>query len=68
MHFTGVLGTGAWAVVYVTQVYVYTKVHICQHTLFTPKYTSANTYMLALHTPCSGALVSGGASLVDPCQ
>ena len=32
MHFTGVLGTSAWAVVYVTQVYFYTNVHICEHT------------------------------------
>jgi len=31
MHFTGVLGTSAWAGVYVTQVF------------FTPTYTSANT-------------------------
>ena len=29
MHFTGVLGTSAWAVVYVTQVCFYTNVHIC---------------------------------------
>ena len=32
MHFTGVLGTSAWAVLYVTQVYFYTNVHICEHT------------------------------------
>ena len=32
MHFTGVLGTSAWAGVYVTQVYFYTSVHICEHT------------------------------------
>ena len=29
MHFTGVVGTGAWAGVYVTQVCFYTNVHIC---------------------------------------
>ena len=29
MHFTGVVGTSAWAGVYVTQVWLYTKVHIC---------------------------------------
>ena len=29
MHFTGVLGTSAWAGVYVTQVGFYTNVHIC---------------------------------------
>ena len=30
MHFTGVLGTSAWAVVYVTQVWFYTNVaHMC---------------------------------------
>ena len=29
MHFTGVLGTSAWAGVYVTQVCLYTNVHIC---------------------------------------
>ena len=29
MHFTGVLGTSAWAGVYVTQVCFYTNVHIC---------------------------------------
>ena len=32
MHVTGVLGTSAWAVVYVTQVWFYTNVHICEHT------------------------------------
>ena len=32
MHFTGVLGTSAWAGVYVTQEYFYTNVHICEHT------------------------------------
>ena len=31
-HFTGVLGTSAWAGVYVTQVWFYTNVHICEHT------------------------------------
>ena len=30
MHFTGVLGTSAWAGVYVTQVCFYTNVHICE--------------------------------------
>jgi len=29
---TGVLGTSAWAGVYVTQVCFYTNVHICEHT------------------------------------
>jgi len=29
MHFTDVVGTSAWAGVYVTQVCSYTKVHIC---------------------------------------
>jgi len=33
MHFTGVLGTSAWAGLYVTQVCFYTNVHICEHTL-----------------------------------
>ena len=32
MHFTGVLSTSAWAGVYVTQVWFYTNVHICEHT------------------------------------
>jgi hypothetical protein len=32
MHFTVVLGTSAWADVYVTQVCFYTNVHICEHT------------------------------------
>ena len=33
MHFgTGFLGTSAWAGVYVTQVWFYTNVHICEHT------------------------------------
>ena len=32
MHFTGVLGTSAWAGVYVTQVCFYTNVHIYEHT------------------------------------
>jgi len=32
MHFgTGVLGTSAWAGVYVTQVCFYTNVRICEH-------------------------------------
>ena len=30
-NWAGVFGTSAWAVVYVTQVYVYTNVHICEH-------------------------------------
>ena len=29
MHFTGVVGTKAWAGVYVTQVCFYTNVHLC---------------------------------------
>ena len=29
MHFTGVVGTSAWAGVYVTQVCFYTNIHIC---------------------------------------
>ena len=29
MHFTGVVGSSAWAGVYVTQVCFYTNVHIC---------------------------------------
>ena len=29
MHFTGVVGTSAWAGVYVKQVCFYTNVHIC---------------------------------------
>ena len=29
MHFTGVVGTSAWAGVYVAQVCFYTNVHIC---------------------------------------
>ena len=29
VHFTGVVGTSAWAGVYVTQVCFYTNVHIC---------------------------------------
>ena len=33
MHFTGVLGTSAWAGVYVTQVCFYTNIHICEHSL-----------------------------------
>jgi len=32
MHFLGVLGTSAWAGVYVTQVCFYTNVHVCEHT------------------------------------
>jgi len=34
MHFTGILGTSAWAGMYVTQVCFYTNVHICEHTRF----------------------------------
>jgi len=34
MPFTGVLGTSAWAGLYVTQVYFYTNVHICEHTRY----------------------------------
>jgi len=32
MHFTGVVGTSAWAGVYVTQVSFNTNVRICEHT------------------------------------
>ena len=32
VHFTGALGTSAWAVVYVTEVCFNTNVHICEHT------------------------------------
>ena len=32
MHFIGVLGTSAWAGVYVTQLSFNTNVHICEHT------------------------------------
>ena len=32
MHFTSVLGTSAWAGVYVTRVCFYTNIHICEHT------------------------------------
>ena len=32
MHFTDVLGTSAWAGLYVTQVCFYTNLHICKHT------------------------------------
>ena len=32
MHFAGVVGTSAWAGVYVTHVCFYTNVHICEHT------------------------------------
>jgi len=31
MHFTGVVGTSAWAGVYVARVCFYTNVHICEH-------------------------------------
>jgi len=34
MHFTGVLGTRAWAGVYVTHGCLYTNVHICKHTRY----------------------------------
>jgi len=34
MHFTGVLGTSAWAGEYITRVCFYTNVHICEHTRF----------------------------------
>ena len=42
MHFAGVLGTSAWAVVYVTQVYFYTKEVI--------KATSINRTHLRTHS------------------
>ena len=32
MHFTGVLGTSAWAGEYITWVCFYTNIHICEHT------------------------------------
>ena len=32
IHFTAVLSTSAWTGVYVTQVWFYTNVHICEHT------------------------------------
>ena len=51
MHLgTGVLGTSAWAGVYVTQVCFYTNVHICEHTrcrLCTYVYMHIYVYMRA---------------------
>ena len=41
MHFTGVVGTSAWAGVYVTQVCFYTNVHICD----TLAVSCTNVYM-----------------------
>jgi len=55
MHFTGVLGTSAWAGVYVTQVCFYTNVHICEHTrcrLCTYVYKYICVYMHAYAYGC----------------
>jgi len=55
MHFTGVLGTSAWAGVYVTQVCFYTNVHICEHTrcrLCTYVYMYIYVYMHAYAYGC----------------
>ena len=55
MHFTGILGTSAWAGLYVTQVYFYTKVHICEHTrcrLCTYVYVYICVYMHASAYGC----------------
>jgi len=55
MRFTGVLGTGAWAGVYITQVCFYTNVHICEHTrcrLCTYLYMYICVYMHAYAYVC----------------
>jgi len=56
MHFgTGVLGTSAWAGVYVAQVCFYTNVHICEHTrcrLCAYVYISIYVYMHAYVYGC----------------
>jgi len=55
MHFTGVLGTSAWAGVYVTQVCFYTNVHICEQTrcrLCTYVYMYICVYMHAYAYGC----------------
>ena len=55
MHFTGVLGTSAWAGVYVTQVSLNTNVHICEHTrcmLCTYVYMYICVYMHAYAYGC----------------
>jgi len=55
MHFTGVLGTIAWAGVYATQVCFYTNVHICEHTrcrLYTYVYMYICVYMHAYAYGC----------------
>jgi len=55
-HFgTGVLGTSAWAGVYVTQVSLNTNVHICEHTrcmLCTYVYMYICVYMHAYAYGC----------------
>jgi len=58
MHFTGVLGTSAWAGEYVTQVCFYTNVHICEHTpcrLCTYVYMYICVYMHAYAYGCVSA-------------
>ena len=55
MHFTGVVGTSAWAGVYVTQVCFYTNVRICEHTrcrLCTYVYMYICVYMHAYAYGC----------------
>ena len=55
LHFTGVLGTSAWAGVNVTQVCFYTNVHICEHTccrLCTHVYMYIYVYMHAYAYGC----------------
>ena len=53
MHFTGVLGTGAWAGVFVTQVCFYTNVYICEHTR-----CRLCTYVYMYIRACAGVYVT----------
>ena len=55
IHFTGVVGTSAWASLYVTQVCFYTNIHICEHTrcrLCTYVYMYICVYMHACAYGC----------------
>jgi len=64
MHFTGALGTSAWAGVYITRVCFYTNVHICEHTrcrLCTYVYMYMCVYMHA----CAYGCVCASMILLD---
>ena len=64
MHFTGVVGTSAWAGVYVTQVCFYTNVHICDtlaagcaHMCISSRYTCVYMHVYAYGCVCASMIL-----------